>query len=73
LDTVRHILDQPFSQPIAILLRELEDLRAGAPEALLDVRRTVISRVRDLRDPVLDLCAGRVRLKGARTTIDTDI
>ena len=49
-------LEQPFSQPKAIFLRVLEDLQVGASDALLEIRKTAIGRIRNLSDPVLDLC-----------------
>jgi hypothetical protein len=49
-------MDQPFSQPKAIFLRALEELKEEAPETA-DAHTVVVRRIRDLQDPVLDLCA----------------
>jgi hypothetical protein len=49
-------LDQPFSQPKAIFLRAMEVLRATGGGAFDDARAAAVERIRELKDPVLDLC-----------------
>jgi hypothetical protein len=51
-------LDQPFSQPKAIFLRALEDLNLKdiRSDTLQQAREEVRGRIRELQDPVLNLC-----------------
>jgi hypothetical protein len=52
-------LDQPFSQPKAILLRVLERL-GGKNAQTLDRCTEVLRRLSDINDPVLNLCVDHV-------------
>jgi hypothetical protein len=51
-------LDQPFSQPKAVFLQALQSLRGSRSDLLQAARQTTIAQIKDLKDPVLDLCVG---------------
>ena len=54
-------LDQPFTQPKAILLRVLEKLRRGQAAQVRGMCEGAIGRVQALDDPVLNLAARHLR------------
>ena len=49
-------LDQPFSQPKAVLIRALQNYNGPLSASVQEFQRAVFERIKDLRDPVLDLC-----------------
>jgi len=55
----RTFLDQPFSQPKAIFLRAIEQLRSGNDE-IRDLCDSVVDSIQRLGDPVLSICASHV-------------
>lgn len=49
-------LKQPFSLPKAILLRALHSLSGNICNGIQDLRSDAVKSVKELKDPVLDLC-----------------